>query len=99
VPKLEQLIPFGVLVTTPIPPPAVFTVTSSSPGTYPTQPAQVMTETTTSGIKAFPNLDIHLPLSAAASMSTVQNWLVFDAALDETQSAQLVQFHSLGRLC
>jgi hypothetical protein len=27
VPKLEQLIPFGELVTTPIPPPAVVTVT------------------------------------------------------------------------
>jgi len=61
VPKLEQLIPLGVLVTTPIPPPAVLTVTSSNPGTNPTQPIQVMTDTATTGIRAFPNLDILLP--------------------------------------
>jgi hypothetical protein len=44
-----------------MPPPAVVTVTSSNPGTNPTQPIQVMTDTTTTGIRAFPNLDILLP--------------------------------------
>jgi hypothetical protein len=62
VPKLEQLIPFGVLVTTPMPPPAMVTVTWSNPGTNPTQPTQVIIEiTTTTGIRAFPKLDMVLP--------------------------------------
>jgi hypothetical protein len=61
VPGLEQLIPLGELVTTPIPPPAVFTVTSSSPLTKPTQPAQVMMAKSASGSKAFPQPDMDFP--------------------------------------
>src|SRR6185437_394896 len=105
VPKLEQLIPFGVLVTTPMPPPAIVTVTWSNPGTNPTQPTQVIIEsTTTTGITAFPKLDILLPsLRAAISMRKRQNWLV--SALSSACEARTpggvwrLQFHSLMELC
>ena len=82
VPKLEQLIPLGVLVTTPIPPPAVFTVTSSNPGTNPTQPPHVMTEMITTGIKHFPQLDMHFPSFASSTF--------------DEHRAELVGFRSTG---
>jgi hypothetical protein len=54
-PKAEQLIPLGVLVMLPIPPPDVFTMTSSGvppgvvPGARPTQPLNERINKTTSG--------------------------------------------------
>ena len=66
-PMAVQLIPLGLLVTTPIPPPPDVTVTCPVPGTYPTQPAQVMIEMTRIGIKDFPALDILLTFNFAGS--------------------------------
>jgi hypothetical protein len=105
VPKLEQLIPLGALVTTPIPPPAVLTTTSSSPGTNPTQPTQVIIAIRTTGNQHFPKLDILLPFPFTGSH--------FDEQAAELVGFQLcsiwwvrvsdiglrVQFHSLAQLC
>src|SRR5437879_2850486 len=82
VPKLEQLIPLGVLVTTPIPPPAVLTTTSSSPGTNPTQPTHVIIAIRTTGNQHFPKLDILLPFP-------------FTGSHFDEQAAELVGFSSV----
>jgi hypothetical protein len=55
-----------------------------------------MTATTTSGIKAFPQLDMDLPLRAATSMSSERNWLVFSVARPQMDVAAACNFVDLS---